>query len=528
VSNPLHQNSLPGTAWTTVNAAENIPGLMTPLGASVWLDGTELGVRSAFASLGVLARSEVILSERPDDRFGAVFFGRFAANLDRFRWAADITPGGDGAKFEEQVLGSVREGVPRHSRPWRLPIIAASAPRVLVRLPHTIRTQTDEVRGWWLRATAEPTRQLPARPRLREARERVAAAVVNQMLASFVAQGLYDALGGLARRAGRSEDHLTLMTAYGDTEETEMVALLRDVATGRTTLDRFLSIYGARCPGENELSVYSWREDPAPLERLIAKYRDARRVDPRDQHRKQLRARETAQRRVIAGLPPALRGAARVTFRLGRRYIPLREEGKATLAMAMDGARAAARDRGGELAAAGVLDGPEDVFFLTVGELEQPPADARQVVAERRELRAEYEQYDLPQFWTGNPSPVLPAPPSDEEVIEITGVPGAAGVAEGRARVLETAEEIDEIEPDEILVCRTTDPSWGSAFYLVAAVVIDIGGPTSHGAIVAREMGLPCVINTQSGTRLLRTGDRVRVDGSGGVVTLLERAKSPA
>ena len=83
----------------------------------------------------------------------------------------------------------------------------------------------------------------------------------------------------------------------------------------------------------------------------------------------------------------------------------------------------------------------------------------------------------------------------------------------------------DLLEDGEVLVCRTTDPSWGTAFHLVSAAVIDIGGPSSHGAIVSRELGMPCVINTGSGTAQLRTGDLVRVDGGAGVVTVLEPAE---
>jgi phosphohistidine swiveling domain-containing protein len=522
--NPLHQRSAPVTLWTTVNAAENIPGLMTPLGAEVWLDGTETGVRGAFAALGVLGHSEITLSPRPEDRFGAVFFGRFACNVDRFRWAADLTPGGDGAAFEEQMLGSVREGIPAHSRPWRLPIIAACAPRVLATLPRTIGVRTHAHRAWWRAATSHDARSQPALPRLHEGRERVAAAVKYQMLASFVAQGLFDALGSLARRAGRPEDHLTLMTAYGDSEESEMVAQLQDVADGRLTLDAFLTSYGARCPGENELSARSWREDSASLERLTAKYRDARRANPRDRHCERVHARQAAERRVLDGLPSVMRIGARLVFWMGRRYIPLREEGKATLALAMDATRAAARDRGRELHEAGLLADVDDVFYLTYAEVAEPPAAARNLVAERKALRVTYGAYDLPQFWTGNPELTPFDNDSIGQATTVEGMPAAAGTVDGYVRVLGSADEIDDIEPDEILVCRTTDPSWGSAFHLVAAVVIDIGGPASHGAIIAREMGLPCVINTRDGTRRLRTGDHVRVDGSAGLVTIIEPA----
>ncbi|MGH9034595.1 MAG: PEP-utilizing enzyme, partial [Acidimicrobiia bacterium] len=92
-------------------------------------------------------------------------------------------------------------------------------------------------------------------------------------------------------------------------------------------------------------------------------------------------------------------------------------------------------------------------------------------------------------------------------------------VVEGRARVV--IDPGDVLEEGEILVCETTDPSWASLMLVAGGLVIDIGGALSHGAIVARELGVPCVINTRVGTQRLRTGDLLRVDGDAGVVAVL-------
>ncbi|MGH9039084.1 MAG: PEP-utilizing enzyme, partial [Acidimicrobiia bacterium] len=125
-------------------------------------------------------------------------------------------------------------------------------------------------------------------------------------------------------------------------------------------------------------------------------------------------------------------------------------------------------------------------------------------------------------LWEGMPDPIpLETGAIADDVSEVTGVAVSPGIVEGRVRVV--LDPNRPLEPGEILVCETTDPSWTSMFLVAAGLVIDIGGALSHGAIVARELGVPCVINTRVGTRTLRTGDLVRVDGTAGRVTILER-----
>ena len=107
---------------------------------------------------------------------------------------------------------------------------------------------------------------------------------------------------------------------------------------------------------------------------------------------------------------------------------------------------------------------------------------------------------------------------------EIQGAPGSSGVAEGRARVLKSVEELADLKEGEILVATTTSPSWAPAFVKIKGAVTDVGGPMCHAAIVCREYGLPTVVGTGKGTKLIKTGDLVRIDGDTGKVTIIERA----
>ncbi len=105
----------------------------------------------------------------------------------------------------------------------------------------------------------------------------------------------------------------------------------------------------------------------------------------------------------------------------------------------------------------------------------------------------------------------------------VEGIGVSGGVIEGVARVV-TDPDFAEVADDEVLVTPTTDPSWSSIMFVSSALVVDIGGALSHAAVVARELGIPCVVNTRSGTKAIRTGDRVRVDGTAGKVEVLDRA----
>ncbi|MHB8694649.1 MAG: PEP-utilizing enzyme, partial [Solirubrobacteraceae bacterium] len=135
-----------------------------------------------------------------------------------------------------------------------------------------------------------------------------------------------------------------------------------------------------------------------------------------------------------------------------------------------------------------------------------------------------FETIDVPSIFNGVPTPipiVVDDRTQSNEGVVVTGAPVSPGIVEGIARVVLTPGADEDFEPGEILVCHTTDPSWASIMMLAAALVIDIGGPISHGAIVARELGVPCVIGTRDGTALIRTGDRLRVDAKTGHVVVL-------
>lgn len=524
----LHEVSAPNTAWSTVNTAEALPGLVTPLSWSFWQEPLEVGMRGAFADMGVLPTREVRMPDAVDERFAAVFYGRVGGNVDRLRFCADRLPGTSGAQFEQQVLSSVRPDAPGGPTKRRYPAIAARLPVAAARIPGVLARFRALTLRWWKHETeariglSEPAQ---LRALLGEAQDRFRTVMRPHILATMLSQAAYQQLSAVAAEAGQDGAELELATGYGGMEESAVLHDLWEVSRGRMDLGQFVGRHGYHGPLEGEVSSPSWRANPRLLDALVASHSELT-VSPVSRQRDRAEIRAAAEERLMRGLGRAQRLRARAVLRFAARHIPLREVGKATFLQAIDVARYAATGLGAHLHDAGLLVDPNDVFLLTVSELRAGATLEPEVLEQRRALREAYGSLALPERWSGNPDPVIVAPPAEISPGEkLTGVPVSGGLVEGRVRVVvdPASSDADEFEPDEILVCSFTDPSWTPLMNLAAALVIDVGGALSHGAIVARELGVPAVINTGDAARRLRTGDHIRVDATAGTVELLDR-----
>ncbi|MFT4615083.1 MAG: phosphohistidine swiveling domain-containing protein [Bacteroidia bacterium] len=182
---------------------------------------------------------------------------------------------------------------------------------------------------------------------------------------------------------------------------------------------------------------------------------------------------------------------------------------------------------GERLVSEGHLPDADLVHFFTFGELpEFVAAPTSQSVAQAISRRAalEFQQhFSFPEISVGMPRPL------EEEAVEatdglLTGRPASRGIVEGKARVAHTLEEAAALQAGEILVTPITDIGWTPYFSMIAGLVTDLGSAVSHGAVIAREYGLPCVVNTRIGTRCINTGDIIRLDGDTGQVLILDTA----
>jgi phosphohistidine swiveling domain-containing protein/DNA-binding transcriptional ArsR family regulator len=531
VPNPIHRDACsPQVAWSTINAGEAIPGVVTPLTWSFFADATDRAIKQTFCDIGAMRRRQVRAELQPELRMWDVFYGRAAANLHMFRWIGDRMPGTSGDAIEEQIFGQVREGVRSERVLSRYPVVAAKMPLAALRLRGELARACAPVARFWQDALAPGALASPAvaRRTLRQAHARFEAVMIPHTLAAMLCQALYEQLRRAAEAAGKPGLELRLLTGYGQMAETDVVSDLWQVSRDRLTLEEFLARHGYHGPDEGELSSPVWRLRPDPLHDLLEAYRrqpDER--DPRVVERERARERVGAERELFGALPGPRRGPTRLIARIAARLIPLRGIGKAAFLQCVDVARQAALALGDELAGAALLERPQDAFMLTVDELcaETPAAGTAELAAGRRAHREEYRKLDIPDLFYGVPVPfALAAETAAEGPGEaIVGTPVSPGVVRGRARVMRDPFADEPLLGGEILVCRTTDPSWASAMMLASALVIDIGGPISHGAIVARELGIPCVIGTRNACQRIRTGDQLEVDGGRGRVEVLER-----
>ncbi len=307
---------------------------------------------------------------------------------------------------------------------------------------------------------------------------------------------------------------------------------LDKVRRGRMSREEYLLQYGHRGPHETELSSPRPAENPAWIEEQIAGLNQAS-ADVDSLLREQRTKSEAALGRLHQSSP---RDYATLLKRLteAARLTRLREKGRSESIRVVWVAREFAL-RVGELTRLG-----DDIFFLEYHEIIeflQGREDSAAFIPPRKD--AYQKQSALPPYpaiIVGRFEPLLwdADPDRPTEIFDphhrikqrftrtIRGMPGSAGRAEGQVRVLHSPEEGSQLQSGEVLVAVTTNIGWTPIFPRAAAVVTDVGAPLSHAAIVARELGIPAVVGCLNATVVLKTGDRVRVDGSNGIVEILE------
>ncbi|WP_211359829.1 PEP/pyruvate-binding domain-containing protein [Actinocorallia herbida] len=533
--------------YTRCNIGEMMPGAFCPLTASVSGQAIEYAMQLVQIAGGVQDAYR-------EDRWLQLgyFSGHLFLNMTEGTALSSGILGNSLEQYSLSIAGRVvPELVPKPPKPFarrlvntvRLTAFALSAGRAIRRLDRDLARFATPSAGSpaGLLAELDAAIELYNEATLTHVRSSARSAVAANMLEQTMVREAVKAGG--SQDDGRSRAS-ALLAGATEVESAVMLAQLDDVV-GRLAADpseasafltadpaeavtrlagdggpigrtfqEFLARHGHR--GYRELCVRdpSWGDDPDGLGTIMQAMLRARR-DTGD-------AVRPAREPVREGVP----GAVRVMAGLARAGARGREATKSRMVLVAHRLGRGYRLLGEQLAAAGRLPDADLVFFLDRSELpalvgDGDLGDLVEQAESRRAALAFQARLEFPDVCVGRPVPARPQAPEASADGVITGRPACGGVAEGVVRVATTIAQARDLRPGEILVAPVTDVGWTPYFTLIAALVTDVGSSVSHGAVVAREYGLPCVVNTQGATLMLRTGDRVRVDGDRGTVTLL-------
>jgi phosphohistidine swiveling domain-containing protein len=326
-----------------------------------------------------------------------------------------------------------------------------------------------------------------------------------------------------------------------------VVPALERSAEGRAflaELGEFLDVYGRR--GDSwGFSYPSWIEDPTPVIKNLRDYVTQTDLDPAAEMTTLANERERAvdeARRRLTTYPEQVRNQFEFLLSAAQAAVFLSEEhGHYIDYGCVAEMRRVFVEAGRRLAAAGALADADDVVHLTIDELRdavasKTPSDYRAVVTKRKAVLAHMRDMLAPPVLGTPPAGPPPGdpvgtaltkffgwgPPLEFEPGLLRGHAGSPGTVRARARVIRTLAEAGALQPGEVLVARTTAPPWTPLFATAAAVVTDTGGVLSHSAVVAREYGIPAVVGTLAATQVIHDGQLLEVDGSAGVVTIIQ------
>lgn len=291
----------------------------------------------------------------------------------------------------------------------------------------------------------------------------------------------------------------------------------------------FLHTYGHRGVAEIDLGVPRWGEDPTHILGALANYLQL--DNPELAPDRQFRRGAAEARAMVATLAgrAGQRGRWRgilvgLALRRARALAGLREMPKYLLVLVLAEVRTLLLPVGAELARQGRFSAPDDIFFLTLPEVYAAldGADQRTLIRERRATHAqEQKRRHLPRLLLSDGTEPAGETAAAASAGALTGTPASAGTVTAMARVILEPTGA-RLEPGEILVAPSTDPGWTPLFLTAGGLVMEMGGAMSHGAVVAREYGIPAVVGVAGAIERISTGQRITIDGAAGTITIVD------
>jgi phosphohistidine swiveling domain-containing protein len=550
--------------WSNVNVGEALPGVATPLTWSILSAFSDTGFRRAFGALGC--------SVPADAELVGNFRGRIYLNLSDFFSIASQVPGisprtilalGGGGELAGETFEVAEDTPSAAGFVARLPITAARFARENFQITRRVEAferafaaDRDRLRAIDLRLLSSTAvhRVLLEVERLLDQSGQVLLNVYGNLLATVV--GLRTVVGFFAKRGERSDAFFReLLSGLLDVDsagpglelariaetarrEPEARAYLLACAPDKTRVEelpvgptrglmvRFLELYGDRGTREAEIAEPRWRED-ATLPFATLRLHLLREADAGlDLERRQREIRERAQFDLERRVPRPARFAVRRLLALVQRFLRMREKLRAHVVTVLGLFREVALDASRRMRAMEPGVGDDGAFFLSLPELHgvlrgDVPTVGDLVRSRRLQLQRDAALPAPPDTFVGLPPPLAPPEPA---MTELRGLGACAGRVVGSVRLMQDPADVASFRPGEILLAQQTDVGWSPLFLVAGGVITELGGPLSHASIVAREFGVATVVNVKRATSVLRTGDRVELDGERGTVRLLERS----
>ncbi|MFF2591144.1 phosphoenolpyruvate synthase [Peribacillus butanolivorans] len=292
----------------------------------------------------------------------------------------------------------------------------------------------------------------------------------------------------------------------------------------------YLSKYGMRCTGEIDITKTRWSEKPTTLVPVILS--NIKNFEPNASNRKFEQGRQEALKKEqelldrLKQLPDGEQKAKETKrmIDLIRNFIGYREYPKYGMVNRYFVYKQALLKEAEQLLQAGVIHEKEDIFYLTFEELHEVVRTNKldyQIISKRKDEYKLYEKLTPPRVITSDGEIIVGEYKRENLTAEaIVGLPVSSGIIEGRARVILKMEDAD-LEDGDILVTTFTDPSWTPLFVSIKGLVTEVGGLMTHGAVIAREYGLPAVVGVENATKLIKDGQRIRVNGTEGYIEIL-------
>ncbi|AZV60082.1 phosphoenolpyruvate synthase [Peribacillus frigoritolerans] len=316
-------------------------------------------------------------------------------------------------------------------------------------------------------------------------------------------------------------------------KDDNFMAELVKLEGGQETQDAiydYLGKYGMRCAGEIDITKTRWSEKPTTLVPVILS--NIKNFEPNASNRKFEQGRQEALKKEqeildrLKQLPDGEQKAKETKrmISLIRNFIGYREYPKYGMVNRYFVYKQAILKEAEQLVQANVIHEKEDIYYLTFEELHEVVRTNKldyQIISKRKDEYKLYEKLTPPRVITSDGEIIVGEYKRDNPMDEaIIGLPVSSGVIEGRARVILNMEDAD-LEDGDILVTTFTDPSWTPLFVSIKGLVTEVGGLMTHGAVIAREYGLPAVVGVVNATKLIKDGQRIRVNGTEGYIEIL-------